>query len=135
MYSLLFHSKKLGEIILLLSSPLNVTCFLIWTVSNKYLISLFLLLVNEPHVLLLPSSLKICLIFPFPSVPKNLSYFTFTIFGSGLHIPLTRLHSHFIIKLIYKSSTHNPLTFFNSLSITFLKIRVGSKWDKFWRTR
>ena len=34
----------------------------------------------------------------------------FTFFGSGSHESLTHSYSHFIIKLIYKSRTHIPLT-------------------------
>ena len=67
-------------------------------------------------LLILPPSLKICHIFPFSFVLKNLSHFTFTIFSSGPHISLTHSHLHFIIKLIYKSRTHTLLTF----SIHFL---------------
>ena len=63
--------------------------------------------------------------FPFPSVPQNLSYFTFTIFGSGPYIPLIHSYSYFIIKLIYKSRTHNPLTFSTHFPLHFLKPVLG----------
>ena len=59
--------------------------------------------------------------FPFRSVPHNLSHFTFTIFYSGSHIPLTHSYSHFIIKLIYKDMTHFPLTFSTHFSLQILK--------------
>ena len=55
------------------------------------------------------------------SVLQNLSHFTFIIFGRGPYIPLTHSYSHFIIKLIYKTRTHNPLTFSNHFPLHFLK--------------
>ena len=73
----------------------------------------------------------ICHLFPISSVPKNLSHFTFTIFGNGSHIPLTFSHSYFILKLIYKNGTHMPLTFSNTLSIIFLKTRAELNGDEF----
>ena len=73
-------------------------------------------------VQLLPPSLKICHLFPFLFVHKNLSPFTFTIFGNGPHIPLTHSHSHFIIQLIYKSRVHMPLTISTHFLLHFLKL-------------
>ena len=55
---------------------------------------------------ILPPSQIIRSSFPFRSVPHNSFHFTFTIFGSGSHIPLTH---------------------FYSLFITILKIRARSK--------
>ena len=80
---------------------------------------------------LLPPSLKISHLFPFSSVLKNLSPFTFTIFGSRLHIPLTHSPSHFILKLIYKSRTHMPLTFSTHFLLHFLKLVPGQMVTKF----
>ena len=62
-----------------------------------------------------------------------MSPFTFTIFCSLPYIPPTHSHSHFIIELIYKSMTHVPLIFSNSLFITFIKICVGSNGDELLR--
>ena len=67
--------------------------------------------------MILPPSTKICLIFSFPSVLRNLSHFILTIFGSEPHIPSTHSYSHFIMKLIYKSRTHNPLIFSTHFSL------------------
>ena len=74
---------------------------------------------------ILPPSLKICQLFLFSSFPINLSYFTFTIFGSGHHIPLIHSHSHFIIKLICKNRTYMPLTFLTHILLHFLKSMPG----------
>ena len=65
-----------------------------------------------------------------PSVPENLSSFTFIIFCSGPRITLTHSHSHFILILIYKR-THMPPTFSNSFSINFLKFVLESSSAKF----
>ena len=70
----------------------------------------------------LSPSLKICHLFLFSSVLKNLSPFIFTIFGSGPYIPLTHSHSYLILKLLYKSGTHMPLTFSTHFLLHFLKL-------------
>ena len=61
--------------------------------------------------------------------PWNLIHFAFTIFNSGPHIPLTHSYSHFIIKLklIYKSRTHNPLTFPTHFQLHFLSCQIKMK--------
>ena len=81
-----------------------------------------------------------------PRAPKFLSHFSISVrlpkfvpfqFLPFLvvdrpYIPLIYSYSHFIsIKLIYKTRTHNSLTFL-TLSITFLKTHIRSKLDKFW---
>ena len=64
---------------------------------------------------------KFVTFFPFPSIPQNLSHFIFIIFSSGPHISLTPFHSHFIIKLIYKSKIHISLIFSTHFQLHFLK--------------
>ena len=46
--------------------------------------------------------------------------------GNRPHNPLTFFHSPFIIKLIYKSRTHIPLSFFTNFPLYFLKLVSNS---------
>ena len=65
--------------------------------------------------------LKICHLYFFSFIPKNLISFIFIIFSNRSHIPLTHFHSNFILKLIYKSRIHMTSTFSTHFLLHFLK--------------
>ena len=66
--------------------------------------------------------------FSISSVPINGPLSLFTVNDRYITHSTNSLHSHFIIKLIYKNETRIPLTFSTRFSLPFLKPVSESKW-------
>ena len=81
-------------------------------------------------IIILPSSMKFCPVLLFWSVHEKLSTL-FYFFGKWSPLSTNSLHSHSIIKLIYKCRILIPLTFSTHFYSHFLKLMPSQIWTIF----